>query len=223
MFIHAVTSSNIFAKEPSLQQYLSGGVIDNLITESEREVQSDLRNQGKRVKLYCTPLVLADKEVASTSFTGSAEAAEIERGIWVSTVTSLSGTATVTLYGSDEETGAYEAIGEMTFTSPGSQTFLIDGNNLYNYYQVTYSGTSIVFSSALYESSFYMAILNLAMSKAFLMLAKDPGDMFTRKYEIYRDRYEKEMQTMLASYDSDGDGVIEDDEYRPVKATYISR
>jgi len=224
MFVHAVTPSTVFLHEGALARSLSEGLIRSQITEAERYIQATLRNMRKEVRLYCTPSSLADEAVSTTSVTGTPVSQEIERSIWVSTVSDVTSSLTLTLLGANEEAGEYKAIESYRFTVPGeSSPLFISGNNLYKYYRVDASGNGI-YSSALYEDSFYYAVLNLVISNCFLALSKEPNDGYFSKYEVYRGKFESIMATMTPSYDSTEDGTIDPaNEIRPVKATELLR
>jgi hypothetical protein len=212
-----VTTAEVHKFEPSLANYYPSGYSDwsVQIAVALREILQSLKNNGKKVRLYCTPLSLQNTVSVTVNTTGTAVEDIVERMAWSNTISAGSGT--LSLYGSNDN-DTFELI--TTATATGTTIF----THTYKYYRVDYTGSSCTYSSALVETSFYLAHIYLTLSLIYRLLADSNDDFWINKANYYNGQYETAMNNMLTSYDDDeSDSVTEDEQDIKLREVWFTR
>lgn len=215
-----ITNDSLLDLSPALQNYYPQGqtTYQEQIDEALRQIIRELKKNRKDIKKYCTPLELQSSVSKSVSFTGEAVADDLERMLWQVEVSSYVGVCGFTLSGSNTETGTYETIGTLSFTSSGTKYLVF--NDTYKYYKVSITtAVATTYESNLIESSFYHAHLFLSIALAYRTAIKNEADRMDYFSKMYEQKYTDEMITMVTSYDEDESGTITEDEI--TKATSI--
>lgn len=205
-----VSNDTIISYDPALADYYpkTKSSFSDQIDEAMRMIVSKLMQNRKDVKKYCTPLVLTEEVTISTNTETTPVYDEIRRMIWKLRVSTYAGVLSFTLKGCDTETGTYETIGALTFTSATTKYLVF--NTPYKYYKIVPSVTSTIkYNSDLIEASFYHAHLYLSLMLAYKTAVKQEGDRFDYKSKNMEEMFNNEWNTMLATYDDDESGTID--------------
>ncbi len=207
-------NSILLKYQPILSSYLPTGWTDysTSINEAEYQILQKLKNEGKNLRKFCTPLTLEDSVSKTISFTGTKSAEDtINRMMWVVKTSAIGSSETFTLQGTDDDSiETYSNVVSTIQTSIGSTFTRI--KNIYKYYRVNYSGTSATYETYLVEISFFFAHIYKTLELIYRLLSSSPGDDFWIKAGYYSNESDKEMNNMLASYDDDLSGGIDDTE-----------
>jgi hypothetical protein len=194
------------------------------ITQAKEILVSDVKSMGYKLRLLCTPLNLTlDTKSAIDN---------IERTRLIVDVTANSGSVTVTLRGTNDESNeTWNTVDSFTVGTDlipgegedpdtpatgatGEQTFVFD--SVYKYYEITQTplttGT-ITFTSYLVERSFDLPLIYLSLYLLFKSKSKIANDDYYNKAEQYRLLYENIMKSNFFSYDEDESGDVEANEY----------
>ncbi len=217
-----INTTTISALEPSALSFKDQSMIDfqGLIDEAKAQVVNFLKQQRKKIRLYCVPFSL-DSQAVTANYTGVKSLEDtIERLIWVINVTS--GAGIFDLQGTDDETNeTWTSVNTQNVTTPGTISFYFD--EPYKYYRVIYTGSSATYTSYLIEKSFYYAHLYKSLQVIYNSFFMQKGDVFDIKREYYKKLYEDEIQSMIATYDEDDNGIVDDYETIRVGEVIFSR
>jgi hypothetical protein len=202
MLITHVQHSDLTAREPQLQRYLSENEVDfsQLITEAKLQLALDLKNRGYKLKNLCTPLSL----VAGVK----SDLDKIERTRLVINSSSVTGTVTGTLKGGDSasENPATLISDDIVIHEPG--IFTIQFEKTFDYYLLEFTGT-ITEESYLVETSFELPHLYLSLNLVFKHLQNLSDDYYSQKALYYMDLYDQALRTLQFSYDLDEDNKVD--------------
>lgn len=211
----------VLASEPMLANHYKTGVVsyDDMITESRKIMIQDVINQKYEVRKLCKRLSLQASVTKTAAFTGSQSTRDYAQRtrliVVISSVTASIGTATLTLKGSNTVNGAestYTTVTSLAINSATTYTgTFID---LYKYYRLDLTlgtATSITYSAYLIEEIYTILHLYLTRALVFNQLA-GKGEEFTRKHDLYMEKYYALLETGLKIYDEDDDDLIEDAE-----------
>ncbi len=213
-----VTNEDIIEFEPALDDYLRSTQTDfqDQIDKTFEILIQDLKSNGLKIKLLCTPLELQASVSKTTSFTGTGVEDEIERRYWILTVTANSGSCIFTLEGSNDN-ATYTTVTTQAISQTGTYTNLIQ--TIYDYYRVSFSGSSATYSSQLVEESFFFTHLYLTLWNIYTSLQSQVGDMWESKAIKYWELYQTTLKSIKYSYDEDDSGDVGEEEgvktYRP--------
>jgi hypothetical protein len=213
-----ITNEDVIEFEPALDDYLRSTQTDfqDQIDKTFEILVQDLKSNGLKIKLLCTPLELQASAAKTTSFDGLGVEDEIERRFWILNVTANSGSCVFTLQGSNDNV-TFTTITTQAITQTGSYANLI--TTIYDYYRVTFSGTSATYSSELIEESFFFTHLYLTLWNIYTSLQSQVGDMWESKAIKYWELYQTTLKSIKYSYDEDDSGSVGDEEgvktYRP--------
>ena len=213
-----ITNEDIIEFEPALDDYLRSTQTDfqDQIDKTFEILVQDLKSNGIKIKLLCIPLELQASASKTTSFTGTGVEDIIERRFWTLNVTASSGACIFTLEGSNDNV-TYSTVTTQAISQTGTYTNLIP--TIYDYYRVSFTGTSATYSSDLIEESFYFTHLYLTLWNIYTSLQSQVGDMWESKAIKYWELYQTTLKSIKYSYDEDDSGSISDGEgvktYRP--------
>jgi uncharacterized cupredoxin-like copper-binding protein len=215
-----ITNDSLLDLQPALQNYYPQGqsTFQEQIDESLRQIIRELKKNRKDIKKYCTPLALQSSVSKSAGFVGNAVSDDLDRMLWQVNVSSYVGACSFNLSGCNTESGNYQTIGSLSFTSATTRYLVF--NDTYKFYKVTIiTVTATTYESNLVESSFYHAHLFLSIANAYRTAVKAEGDRMDYFSKMYEQKFVDEMITMVTSYDEDSSGDISSDEI--TKATSI--
>ena len=217
-----INTAIITGIEPSASSFMDSSMMDfqGLIDEARAQVVNFLKQQRKKIRLYCIPFSL-DSQTLSGNYTGVKSLEDtIERLIWVVNVTAGSGG--FQLQGTNDETlETWNNVGSINVTATGTTTLYFD--DPYKYYRVNYTGSSVTYTSYLIEKSFYYAHLYKSLQIIYNSFFMQKGDAFDIKRQYYKELYDAEIGSMAATYDEDDDGVVDDSETVRVGQVIFSR
>jgi hypothetical protein len=214
MFNTFVDNSVIVNREPSLDSYLFENELDwsGLISEAKRELIRALKSHRKDVKKYCTPLTLQSEVTKTGTFTGNISSEDtVERFYWIVRITDLSDVFSFELEGTNDET-TYHSIGYIITAHKGTYNLYFETPYLKYRVKIVNAGTAVTYTSFLVEDSFYLAHQYKSLELIYQSLRSEPGSIESVKAEEYKEKYEIEMDNMIASYDENLDGSIATDE-----------
>ena len=199
--------------QPALEQQYESGKVDfsNQISEAEYRIIQELKYNKRNLRKYTTPLTVQEPVAKSADFTGGKSAEDtINRLIFVSKTTALGSTSeSFTLQGTDDESSeTWNDIVTVEHTRTG--TIGTRFKNVYKYYRVVYTaGTSATYEAYLVEASFFFAHLYKSLELIFRFLIATTDSYWEKMADYYGGLYRTEMDTMIATYDEDLDGIID--------------
>lgn len=221
MILSGVDNDVLLGVQPTLANYYPQGQTtwDIQITEATRQIVRELKKNKRDLKKFCTPLPLQASKQIAVDFESDLVTDEIDRMICKVTLTEYNVDCSFILYGTNDSGISFDEIGTLAFTETGTKYLLF--NNTYKQYKLKIITTdTTTYKADLYESSFYHAQLWLSLSLCFKALVKAVGDRFDYLSTDYFNRYQDEMNSMVATYDEDGSGDISET-YETVKATAV--
>lgn len=196
MIERIITTELIGTYEPSLVKLLTSERLNNVIAEAQNSLIHSLKNEGKKVRLYCVPLLL------NTAFKEDS----IERTVFVIKGKNLSAT-NIKLIGSDDEISSkilYE--NTITQTNVYIPVFLLETKK---FYKVQISGTYTEIETYLIDANYYKAMLYKTLEIIMRGLSVNLNDTWFEKSNKYEELYNSEYQEMLLSYMNEDTGEIE--------------
>lgn len=207
MIVTFLDHSAVVKRETSLDQYLFEDEVsfNDKIGEALDEIIQILKNNSRKVRLYCTPLVLQESEAQTTSKNGESFTDTIERMMWVVKSTANSGNSVFTLYGSNDDSTFYEID---TIVTAEIGTFNLKFRTPYKYYRIDWAGTTCTYESYLVESNFYLSHLYKTLEIIYRALQNE-SPMYKDKADFYMNKFDVAMDAMVTSYDADDDGEVE--------------
>jgi len=206
-----VNTATLQKFEPSIIQFKDVNVQDfsDQIDEALGEIIDFLKDQRKKIRLYCLSFPLQTDLVATANITGlKSDEDIIERLIWI--VNIISGSGTFNLYGTnDNDNETWSLISTLAVADgiSGQQHNYFDSP--YKFYRVDYVGSECEYSSYLIERSFYYAHVYHSLELIYNSFVTQKDDMWDMKAKRYENKYNIKLQSMAATYDEDDDGVIE--------------
>lgn len=221
MILSGVDNAILLGVQPMLANYYPQGQTtwDTQITEATRQIIRELKKNKKDLKKFCTPLPLQALKQTAVDFESDLVADTIDRMICSVSLTEYNVDCSFILYGTNDDGLSFDQIGTLAFTEVATKYLLF--NNTYKKYKLKIITTDTTsFKADLYESSFYHAQLWLSISLCFKTMVRALGDRFDYLSIDYYNRYQDEMNSMVATYDEDDSGdITESDEM--VKATAV--
>lgn len=195
MVITGLTTQDLYNTEPLLKDFLPRGLADcsTYIDEALYRISTELQSMGKEVRNYCKPFQVLPEDEYSAPYIGeSTERDEYERMLAVfNSGNVVEGVAI--LEGSNDGYSFQKVIsaelnGNIEVREFG-ETFL--------YYRVRIVGTgTVVLRVYLVPSSFYFAHKHLTIANIARSVIKNTGDAFDRKYMLYQEKYQNDMNNL---------------------------
>lgn len=205
MLKYTPTEADILAIENSLVDFEFAALdIEKKIQEAKKILNADFKNNGKQIKMLCTPLdILTDGTKSDED--------KIERLRLIVDVTSFTPVATLTLSGTNgDEDETWTEITVITIAATGETTELID--NPFKFYKIEETGTIVVGSAELVEDVHELPWKYKAIALLYSSYQALVGDHWSEKNEVYNQMYFDSFQRTLYSYDQNLDGEVDETE-----------
>jgi len=219
-----INTADLYKLEPSLEQFKDANKADyqDQIDMAKDEIIDFLKDQRKKIRLYCTPFSLQQRTTQTANFSGIKSVEDnIERLVWV--VNLITGIGTFNLYGTnDSSSETWSLVSSIIFTAIGKQS-VYNKDIAFRYYRLDYVGTNATYESYLVERSFYFAHLFHSIELAYNQLVTQNDDMWDMKAKRYRSLFDIKFNSMSSSYDRDGDGTIDSTETVRIGTVELTR
>lgn len=129
----------------------------------------------------------------------------------VAICTTVTGTATIAITGTDDTDEAYASAGTSDSLTVGTNTFLL--NTYYKYYKYAVTGTATLSSVYLVEASNYDLLFAYKWLELILRdVIAEENDQYHIKANEFAKMYNDRLQSFSPFYDKDEDGDITADE-----------
>jgi len=213
MLESGIVYGDLTAREVSLTDYLTTVQLAQFITDARDQLESRLKSRGVKIRNLCKRLALTDATKSDEDL--------IERQRIYATVTGVSGTLTVALQGTNDDSDeTYSTVSLDTALSFTTNTTLSSVfHNTFRYYKATKTGTGTI-TYYLVETSFELCHIYLSLMLAYKSLQALLGDVWQDKAKEYEMKFEDAFNIVVYSYDEDGDGEISDTEMQTNSITW---
>ena len=228
MLRNFITDEDLKKYHPNLNRQIWTSQSDyaEQIDEAFHIVQTDLNNKEVNVRLLMTPFDLLSSSLtsafvttlaATTSLTGDGVQAGDEgdrnykRLVFNATV--ITGTWSLQLQGSQDNSTYEDAGASLTATSIGDQSTIF--SNQYKYFRYLLNedvAGSLSFNAYLVEDVWDRLIIYKAFELIFSDFRKQQNDTWDLLVQAYQRKYDNELSAIKYLYDADDSGAIDDGE-----------
>jgi len=174
---------------------------------------SDIVDRGNEVRRLCKRLELQASATKTAAFTGAVTSQDYaQRNRCVIAITAISGEASFTLQGTDDETTYYDI---ETVVSSAEEEVTFKFNSYYKKYRLKLDslGSTVTYSGYLVETGYEeLHALGSLMDAYNRLRFRQSDDEFKEKYLEYREKYLTKLDTMRFFYDKDDSGSISESE-----------
>jgi hypothetical protein len=212
-----IDTARLIKNEPALQNYFQSNQLnyDDISSESYEEYLNDVKNQ--RIDLrklgIRLPLVISSTQTSATDNPWTSNDDIVERRRLIIDVTACVGNAVFSLQGSPDTTVVTDIRTNIVISQAGNYSYIFQKTFKRYRLRLLSIGTSITYSSELYETTFDEPLLCLTLSNIFGSLYHSSGkDAFQDKFKYYRDKYLDKLVNTHYFYDEDESGLISLDE-----------
>lgn len=197
MIEKVIDINNISNYEPSLVKLLNESKLNSIIEEAQSSLVHALKNEGKMIRDYCVPFVLAqgnNNQPINSDWTEDT----IERTVFVVDINNPNN-CNVELKGADDVLGNNQkTLKQLTFNSTNkSINFLLETKK---FYKVIVSGNYQTISIYLVDANYYKALLYKVIEIATRGLSVSLNDTWFEKANKYEEMFNAEYENMLLSY-----------------------
>lgn len=207
-----VDTTVLLTYEASIQDYYRSGQTSwaTQVTTGLREIIQDLKKLGKDIKLFSTPYELQAETTVTGATTGTATTNEdaVERMMLVVNTT---GDGTWTLKGSNDNV-TFNTVTTLTTALDTVTTLNEMFSTPYKYYRLDYSGSGAVYSGYLVSTAFFLAHVYKSLSLVYQSLTSESDDFWLNKAVYYNEKYNQEINNLMADYDTDESGDVDSEE-----------